>query len=72
MISYIVDIFEPGAKAPVVTHVFNGETREEAKGYYESHMKTDDFLNAAIKQGKWKDISLKVKTRWVKNGVSDD
>jgi len=40
-----VDIFEPSTKGfPVVTHLFNGRSKEEAWHYHESHRKSDRFL----------------------------
>lgn len=37
------------AKAyPVVVHQFQGETREEAEGYFLAHLKSDKFLRDCI------------------------
>jgi hypothetical protein len=56
----IVDIYESGAKYPAVSHVFYGETIEEARGYLKSHMKTDSFLRSAINTGRFKGIRMRV------------
>lgn len=55
----IVDIFEDG-KYPVVSHVFYGETIEEARGYFKAHMKTDSFLRAAVNTRRFQGMKLKV------------
>ena len=55
-----IDIFESGSKYPAVSHIFYGETIEEARGYVKSHMKTDSFLRAAVHTGRFKGIKLRV------------
>lgn len=55
----IVDIFEH-TKYPVVSHIFYGETIEEARGYLKSHIKTDSFLRAAVNTGRFKGMRVKV------------
>ena len=56
----IVEIFESGNKYPVVSHIFYGETIEEARGYLKSHMKTDSFLRAAVNTRRFKGMKLQV------------
>jgi hypothetical protein len=55
----IVDIYEQ-PKYPVVSHIFYGETIEEARGYLKSHMKTDSFMRAAVNTGYFKGMRVKV------------
>jgi hypothetical protein len=57
-----VEIFESGSKYPAVSHIFYGETDEEAEGYLKSHMKTDSFLRAAVHTRRYKGMKLKVET----------
>lgn len=54
-----VDIYENGLY-PVVQHVFYGKTIQEARGYFKSHMKTDEFMRDAVKYGEWRGIPLRV------------
>jgi hypothetical protein len=54
-----VNIYED-AKYPVVSHRFYGETIEEARGYLNSHKKTDSFLRAALNTRRFKGMKLKV------------
>ena len=48
-----VDIYEEATNYafPVVTHVFNGRTRNEAEKYHESHRRSDAFLRACEDRG---------------------
>lgn len=64
---YHVDIYEPegaGMEYPVVRHSFYGKTKEEAQGYYESHLGTDEFLQDCVKSGKWQEVKCTTKTHW--------
>lgn len=66
---YHVDIFEPegaGTDYPVVRHSFYGKTKEEAQGYYESHLKTDDFLKDCVDSNKWEQVKCTTETHWEK------
>ncbi|MCZ6504950.1 MAG: hypothetical protein O6834_03085 [Actinobacteria bacterium] len=58
------EIYEGDNDYPAVTHIFTGKTREEAKGYFESHMKTDEFMAAMEKDGQWKEVKGRTKTSW--------
>ena len=58
------EIYEGDTPYPVVTHVFKGKTREEAEGYFKAHMKTDEFMAAMEKDGRWKDIKGRTKKAW--------
>lgn len=55
----VVNIYENGSY-PVVAHVFYGKTLSEARGYFRSHMRTDEFMRDAINHGEWNGIPLKV------------
>ena len=46
----IVKIYE-ARPYPVVTHVFTGQSAEEAQGYLEAHMQADDFLRGCVELG---------------------
>ena len=35
----------------VVTHIFHGQTEQEALHYYDSHKKTDQFLRECVEGG---------------------
>ncbi len=66
---YHVDIFEPdgaGTEYPVVRHSFYGKTKEEAKGYFESHIKTDAFMKGCVEKDKFKQIKCQSKFSWEK------
>ena len=63
----VVDIYEPegvGDAYPVVRHIFYGESQKEAHGYYESHMKTDEFMRDCVKKKKWKKVRCKTDKFW--------
>lgn len=44
-------ITEGNDPRPVVTHLFHGDTPEEAMAVYEAHRKTDAFLRACDSKG---------------------
>jgi len=48
-----VDIYEEASDYayPIVTHLFQGRTREEAKGYHEAHRRSDSFLRQCEDRG---------------------
>ena len=58
-----VDIYENN-DYPVVSHIFYGKTAKEAYGYFQSHMKTDEFLRAAILYQKYKGMLLVVEMKY--------
>ena len=58
-----VNIYENNAY-PVVSHIFYGKTAKEAYGYFQSHMKTDEFLRAAILYQKYKGMLLVVEMKY--------
>jgi hypothetical protein len=58
------EIFEGDTPYPVVTHVFTGKTREEAKGYFKAHMKTDRFMREMETSGKFGEIKGRTKVTW--------
>jgi hypothetical protein len=46
-----IDIFEPSAPYPVVSHLFYGRTPEEARGNHAAHLQADAFLRACEEEG---------------------
>jgi hypothetical protein len=65
-----VDIFEEATRYayPVVTHLFHGKTRAEARRYHASHRAADRFLRACEDSGVFeKKVKCKVRIRegWV-------
>lgn len=56
-----VDIKEQSRPYPIVRHVFQGETAEEALGYLDAHKKSDDFMRDCMKSGKYKGIPCSAK-----------
>jgi hypothetical protein len=67
----VVDIYEPGGghDYPIVRHVFAGDTREEAEGYFDAHMKTDAFLRGCVTKQRWRDVDCDVEAWWVPPGA---
>ncbi len=63
-----VKIFEKnvGRAYPVLEHIFRGRTKSEASGYYESHLKTDDFLYGCVAKSKLKSIACSHEIEWRK------
>lgn len=41
-----VETYEESDPRPVVTHKFWGDTKEEAEGVYQAHLKSDAFFRA--------------------------
>ena len=44
MIDLVVNTYEENRVTPVVTHVFHGETKEQAIAFYKAHLRSDAFL----------------------------
>lgn len=59
----VVDIYE-SKPYPVVQHVFRGETQDEAAGYFDSHMETDEFMRGCVENKRWKDVECRAEMRW--------
>jgi hypothetical protein len=59
----VIDIYE-SQTYPVVQHVFYGRTQAEAQGYYESHLKTDEFLRGCVERGRWRQVGCRAEMRW--------
>ena len=58
-----VDIYESNSY-PVVSHIFYGKTKKESYGYFQAHMKTDEFLRAAVLYQKYKGMLLVVEINY--------
>jgi len=54
----VVDIFEMsvGYEYPVVRHVFTGRTADEARGYFQAHLETDEFMRDCVERRRWRDV----------------
>lgn len=60
-----VKIYEKESYA-IVEHVFRGKTKREAEGYYQSHLKTDDFLRACVERGRFRDFDCRAEAYWTR------
>lgn len=59
-------IFEPDGPTPtvpIVIHVFQGASREEAEGYFRSHQTSDSFFAAAVAGRPFNGIRLESRSR---------
>lgn len=56
----VVEIYESGRNYPAVVHVFVGKTEQEARGYYDAHLKYDKFLRDSVKLGRFGDMNVEV------------
>lgn len=68
------DTYEPegvGIDYPVVRHIFIGKSKEEAQGYFDSHLKTDEFFAKCEKDGKWEEVECNTKRYWEKMSKKD-
>lgn len=63
--AFVVDIYER-QPYPVLRHVFYGQTKEEAKGYFESHLKIDAFLRDCVRRGRWTTVKCRAETYWMR------
>lgn len=59
-----IDIYENDAIKPILRHVFFGDTEAEVLAVVDAHQKTDSFLRAALTTGQFRNIALRVTTRW--------
>lgn len=64
MFALHVKIYETGTPYPVVEHIFRGRTREEAAGYFDSHMEADDFLYDCVEKRRFKSIVCRSVFTW--------
>lgn len=63
--SLIVETYEPRHKYPIVVHHFNGDTKEEAMGYYRAHLKSDAFLSQCVETGVFQgNVQCPSRVRW--------
>ena len=60
------DIFEGTDTFPVLTHLFYGETEQEALDVLKAHSAYDEFLHAALTTMNFKGIPLRTTSRWSK------
>lgn len=68
MWTLVVETFEPSHRYPIVEHRFRGDTKQEAEGYYNAHMRSDRFLRECIEHGMF-DGSVRCRNnmRWVRS-----
>jgi hypothetical protein len=66
-----VDIFE-SKPYPVVRHEFRGMTQLEARHYFNSHLKTDRFLQGCVSGGHLGKINCRVTFTWIRAIESTD
>jgi hypothetical protein len=57
----VVEIYE-AKPYPVVEHRFYGATQVEAMHYFQSHMKTDEFLRGCVTKGSWDGIQCRAES----------
>lgn len=71
---FVVDIFEPTTSTdyPVLRHVFFGKDEDEAFGYFEAHMTTDEFLAGCVKGGRWNGLKCTATAHWLAPGEQMD
>lgn len=48
---------------PVVVHRFNGQTRNQAEGYFHAHLKSDSFLRDCLAKQRFGDIECRTTVR---------
>jgi hypothetical protein len=67
--AFVLDIYEQsvGDAYPVVRHVFYGEDRAEALGYYSAHLSADAFMKGCAEHERWQDIDCRSVARWFEN-----
>jgi hypothetical protein len=67
---FVVDIFEPETSTayPVLRHVFYGLDEDEAYGYFEAHMTTDEFLRGCVEKEHWNGLKCFTKAHWIAPG----
>ena len=65
----VVDIYEPegaGNDYPILRHEFYGKTQQEAEGYYEAHLGTDEFLRGCVQRNRWHAVRCHADMYWVR------
>lgn len=65
----VVDTYEHdgGNKFPIVTHQFRGKTKSEALGYYQAHLKTDEFLRGCVEKRRWRSVNCNADAYWTQD-----
>lgn len=59
-----IDIFENGAREPILTHTFYGRTAADIKAIVAAHQQTDSFFKAALTTKKFQGMTLSTRSRW--------
>jgi len=61
----VVDIRESKNLFPIVTHVFRGRTKQEARHYFESHLSSDKFMRDCVQKGVFAgSVQCRTTVRW--------
>jgi hypothetical protein len=58
------DIYEGADTSPVLTHLFYGQTQQEALDVLKAHAAYDEFLKAALTTKNFKGIPLRTTSQW--------
>ena len=58
------DIYEGQDLSPVLTHLFYGQTQQDAIGVLNAHAAYDEFLRAALTTMSFKGIALRTTYTW--------
>ena len=67
MVTLIVQTYEPSRKYAIVEHIFRGETKQEAIGYYNAHLRSDIFLRECTETGLFDGrVRCHSKMKWMK------
>lgn len=65
MWTLIVESYEPSHRYPIVVHHFSGDTKQEAEGYYQAHLKSDAFLRQCMATGMFQGkVPCPSRVRW--------
>ncbi len=62
----IVETYEGDRSVPVVTHIFHGNTPDQAKAFYRAHLKADSFMRKCGSQGRFGNFQCRNVIRGIK------
>jgi len=60
----VINTYEGDDELPILTHIFHGETRDDALAVMRAHMETDEFFRASVNDGEWNGIELSNEEEW--------
>lgn len=64
MTTLTVETYEDGARTPILTHEFHGDTRAEAERVMRVHAQYDAFLRASLTTGVFHGLTLTNRYYW--------